>query len=1174
MADIRLTPSQQAVVDDRGGALLVSAAAGSGKTKVLVDRILGRISDPVHPCNIDDFLVITYTNAAAAELRAKITQALNQKLAQMPENRHLQKQLRRVYLAEISTVHAFCGNLLRTYAHQQNIPADFRIAEEMESQILRKKVLADLLEEGYAAAEPSFLAMVDAFGYGRNDNRLPETVEMAYQAMQCRVNMDQWLQETTQALEITQYEDAGQTPWGAYLIRELHRAIPGQISALENCKKELAAYPKIEKSFQVKLDEMVTCLQELAGSENWDTLRGAFRTKFAAAKPLREPEDLTIKEKTAQLCGRCVEFLKKWNLCFYADSETLLRDLTAAAPAAQELFRFTKTFTDRYRKEKQRRKLMDFSDLEHEAVRLLVDRYTGRPSRTAKEISARYEEILVDEYQDSNQVQETIFEAVSKDGQNRFMVGDVKQSIYSFRLADPSLFLHKYEEFPLYTEAAEGMPRKIVLSDNFRSRPEILEACNFVFRLIMRREVGDLEYGPAEMLRPGRPFPKLDDPLVELHCLTNSLPQEGSDKREEEATFVAARIRKMLDDQELVTDGDGTRPVRPSDIVILLRSVANTAPAYLRALKEQGIPAVCSREENLIDATEIQVLIAFLQILDNPHQDVPLLTVLASPLFAFSSEDLASARLESKRTDLYDAICASEDRFGEFLSMLHRLREQVRWLSIPELLDRVFRETGMMSVFSAMPDGLRRERNLQAFRSFAAAFEAVGGCVLSQLLLHISEVAEHGGRLESPKGTTEHSVVIMSIHKSKGLEFPVVFLSDLSHQFNLESLRETILVDDTLAVGYNRVDQERYVRYPTLAKKSIVLKKEKQMRSEELRILYVAMTRAKDRLIMTYYSKRLLAELAALNSQLTMPLSDEACAGVNNPGKWILMAALCRTEAGPLHVLTGGNDVSFVQDMPWLITYSDLSFVVEQERVRKEDTKSSVSVDPRSLELLQCGYSGWKISNVPSKLTATQLKGRIQDEEASEQAAEVYSPPKLHFRKAAFSPKQLTAAEKGTATHLFLQFAKYDNCLNLADIQRELDRLVREEFLSREQALAVRSDQVLQFFCSELGRWLVSQKELRREFKFSLLEDAGQFYQEAAGETVMLQGVVDCFVLEKDGITILDFKTDLIQNNLEARAEYYRPQITAYAGALSKIFEKPVKKRILYFFSAGEAVYV
>ena len=1165
MPDVVLTVSQQAAVDNRGGALLVSAAAGSGKTKVLVDRLMSRICDPDNPCNVDDFLVITYTKAAAAELRLKISQALSKRIAAEPSNRHLQRQLHRIYLADISTVHSFCSNILRTYAHMLDIPADFRVAEEVESNLLKERVLNSLLEQGYASGEADFYAMVDGFGYGRDDRRLPEAVKLAHEELRCRADMDGWLENMLDSLDGSRYTDALQTPWGRYLFDEFRLFLQNQIEKMDNAVQEMAFYPNIQKGLEPRFLDNIAQMQRLLACGTWDELRENQIVSFGRVGVIRKPEDEQAKERISRVRTLCWQSLQKWQKQFFGSSAEILSDLGQAMPGARALLQFAKRFDDAYSKEKKKRKLMDFSDLEHYAIRLLTDRYSGLPTAAAREIAGKYVEIMVDEYQDSNEVQDTIFEAVSRSGQNRFMVGDVKQSIYRFRLADPTLFLRKYFSYVLYTDADTGTPRKIILSENFRSRPEILSACNDVFRLIMRKRVGDLDYTDEVALKPGRSFPELGDKAVELHCLTHS--DAGQDKTAMEADYVAARIRNMLDQRTLITDGDQLRPVKPGDIAILMRSLSSTAADYLSALGRYGIPAVCDRGGSLLDTSEVQILVSLLQLVDNPHQDIPWITVLGSPVFGFSPDQLAQPRIRNRGDNYYDAI-RHQQAFQDAVKLVQELQEAARWMKLHDLLDLIFRKTNFLPVFASMPDGVQRERNLTAFRSFVVSFERTESRSLAQLLWYLQDLQVSGGGLPMPKGAIENAVTIMTVHTSKGLEFPVVILSDLSRKFNRTDMQDAILVDDELAVGCDRVDHRRFVRYPTLAKNAIIHKQTRENISEELRILYVAMTRAQDRLIMTYYSRYLLSELRKINDVITLPLSDDLCQSAGSPGKWILMAALCRTEAGALFAQCGNNGVSQVSEYPWDIRYVDLARFSSAGVVSQNQSGCPLLRETLDLQLLSYSYPYSSISEVPAKITATQLKGRIPDHEVTEQAFEVPRKSALRLRRPEFLKGVLTAAEKGTATHLFMQFASFVQCTEEVSLKQELERLCADEYMTRDQVNTVPVADILRLFNSELGKWLLN-KPLQREFKFSLLVDAAEYGFGTAQEQIMLQGVVDCFVLEEDGIIIIDFKTDRTPD-----PDKYRGQLETYASALSKIYRIPVKKKLLYFFTSGETVEV
>ena len=663
MGEIRLTPAQQAVVDDRGGALLVSAAAGSGKTKVLVDGLRAQVCGPEHPANLDDFLMITYTRAGAAELRGKIAAELSKRLAAEPENRHLQRQTTRIYLAQISTVHAFCASILRDYAHLLDIPADFRVAEEQEAAELRQEVFDALMEQCYAALseDNALRPLIDQFGYGRDDRRLAELLLPVYSAVRCRVDPERWMQACEAAYALPPEQKAEQTPWGAYLIESLKKTAAWVERNLKQALRLAQEDAVLGEKYAPKLTENLEAVRALGARTGWDDIYENRVLSFGTLPPVRSPEYPEKKDAVQNLRKGALQALKDAQACFYAPSERLMADLQNTAAPIGGLLELLRRFDRQYSQEKRRRKLMDFSDLEHEAIRLLRQKGSTLPSAAAREIGAKYREILVDEYQDSNAVQECIFEAVSQNGKNRFMVGDVKQSIYRFRLADPGIFLEKYEAYAERGAQKPGEPRKILLSENFRSRPEILRAVNDVFGLVMSREAAELNYGEQEALRSGLQFPETPQPKVELHCIELDIEtaegEQRAEKCPEEAAFVAARIHRLLTNGTQIAEKDALRPVRPGDIVILMRSPGRAAAEYASALARYAIPCVTDRGGSILDATEVEVLCAILQILDNPHQDVPLAPAMASQVFEFSPDELASVRSASRASDRDDCRC-------------------------------------------------------------------------------------------------------------------------------------------------------------------------------------------------------------------------------------------------------------------------------------------------------------------------------------------------------------------------------------------------------------------------------------------------------------------------------------------------------------------------------------
>lgn len=1161
MAEIVLTKEQQAVVKDRGGALLVSAAAGSGKTKVLVDRVLSRVADPSQRCNVDDFLMITFTQAAASELRGKLIAALSEMLAQKPDDRHLQRQMSRVYLAQISTVHAFCGTLLREYAHVLELPADFRVCDEEEAAQLRTRALTDTLEEAYrrVGEEPAIAAALDTLGAGRDDSTIQKLILGLYASVQCYADPDARIETLRRMLDVSACDDAGQTVWGEYLISEFQRYVSLCAHSLRPACEMIEQTPSLAPylaTFQANVHD----LQLLAQETTWEGIR---TKKFDPGRlaSIRKCEEPEKKEYVQELRKAVVKGVRSAQEKFILPSQVTLSDLALSGNTLNGLLLLVTDFSARYRRCKLQRHVLDYNDLEHDTLRLL--RSPGGITATARELSQRYVEIMVDEYQDTNAVQDSIFSALSKDGRNLFFVGDVKQSIYRFRMADPGIFLKKYQEFADYTVAKEGEPRKILLSDNFRSHPAVLEAANAVFRLTMTQRTGGLLYGDAEALHANRPNTDMGEPPVELHCIDmQGLPKQPPVRESEvEAEFVAQRIEAMLESGR-IPDGDGLRPIRADDIVILMRSPSLRAQDYLDALRRRGIAAV-SGGDNLFSAEEIQFLIAFLRVIDNPRQDIALLTVLLSPVFGFTAEELAQVRIQERRAELYDALCAAPCAAG-FCTLLNTLRELSRRVRLRELLEEISERTLLRAVYASRLEPLQCARELDAFFALADRYEAGGRYALSGFLRYLDTLSEKSAA--STDAPAAGAVRLMSIHKSKGLEFPVVFLADLCKGFNHTDARANVLSDSLLGLGASIFDTRRRISYPTIARSAIAAHIDRENASEEMRILYVAMTRAKYRLVMTCCDSGIAARLKKIACKLEIPAPALLLESAGCLADWVLMTAMTRTEAGALFAVAGSCDCSSVQEMPWRITMNDAAQYLPTDS-EAEQTAPEQAFIPEKLRQLNYAYTA--ATAAPTKLTATQLKGRTLDEEAAEQTR-----PKelLHFERPHFAEgeRPLSPAERGTAIHLAMQFIRYEKCATPEGVRAELERLGTLRMLTPQQLAAVAPEKLLHFFTSELGCFVRSAPKVVREFKFSILEDAAIYDASLSDEKVLLQGVTDCCVLEPDGLTILDFKSDHIRAGEEAqRAEIYRGQLDAYARALSRIFALPVKRRILYFFATG-----
>ena len=1188
---VELTREQRAAAEDRGGDLLVSAAAGSGKTRVLVERLMGWVEQGE---DIDRFLVITFTNAAAAELRDRIAAAIHARLAQKPGDRHLRRCATLVYKAPICTIDAFCLDLLRRWGHLAGLDPDFRLCDQSEGDELRRRALEEVLEGRYGgiAQDGPFAALVDALAGERDDRALEDAVLYVHRQVQAQPDPEGWLEGRKGDYALPEGAGPEDTPWGRALLADALELADHWLEAMTALRREVAGDGLLDRNYGPTLDETVDGLDRLrdALGEGWDRAAACFPVPFPPAGRKKGSCDESLKSRMTALRDECKKQLKRLGERFDVTAGQAMEDLRAVGPAMTALLDVTAEFDRAFIRLKRRRRLIDFADGEHLAVSLLTNP-DGSPTELARDVGRQFREIMVDEYQDTNGVQNAIFQALSA-GDNLFMVGDVKQSIYRFRLAEPGIFLQKYEAYPPAAEARPGQPRKILLSDNFRSRPEVLDGANFIFRNVMTRAAGELDYTRAEALRPGRtdlpPDPRY---RVELDCVDLSGLSDGEEGQPDKdlicARAAARRVRELLDSGLPI----GDQPLRPEDVVILLRSPGPVLRHYAAALDEAGIPWSAEGGQEFFGTTEISVAVALLQVLDNPRQDVALLAALRSPLFGFTPDRLAVLRGLGEGS-VYDCLCAGADRGEEdcasLLALLARLRELAAEESSHRLLWRVYGELDLPAVFAAMPDGPRRRANLMALYDEAVRFESGGHRGLMAFLLHLSRMADSGVPVPVPAGETG-GVRVLSIHKSKGLEFPVVLVCGLDRQFNEADAKATVLFHPDLGLGPKRVDRERGLRYTTIARDAAALRLRRQLRAEEMRLLYVAMTRAEHKLILVSAVNGRGGALASLAGQAQCPPPPRQMAEARSMADWVLTPALCRRDSGPLWAGLDAPRPPFPEDegLSWdirLLPGADYRRPLEAGPGEAAPDREALSIPDGLAARLSWRYPHAACAAIPSKLTATQLKGREKDEEVSENGMEL-SPvpsrpaaPRTTLRRPVFQGERpLTAAQRGTALHMVMQYLNYDRTGSFGEIADEVTRLVEGRYITPQQGNAVNPADILAFFRSELGLRLRRSPRVEREFKFSLLVPAADYYPEAGpGEEVLLQGVVDCWFVEEDGsVTVVDFKTDRVAlDGADRRAQDYRPQLDAYTRALSQAAGVEVKRRCLWFFSAGRAVEV
>ncbi len=1154
MPEFPATPSQLEAMTLQGPSLLVAAGAGSGKTRVLIERVLRAVCDPESDAELDSFLVISFTRAAAAELRGRIMESLAARLAEDPANRRLRRQSALLNRAQIGTIHSFCAQLLRENCQTLGLAPDFRILDDDRAASMRAAALDRVLEEAYIKIDddPEFRLLADTAGEGRDDSALAELVLTLHGRMQCHARREEWAAEQIRLLD-RPFADAGETPWGHELLNRAVSIVDFHAAELEALIAEMDACEKIRAAYAGHFAELAAELRELSRRIgcSWDMAFEALPFAAPRLPVLRSSPDPLLSERLKSRRKAAINSIRKLSKTFIAPSEAMLRDMAGTAPAMRALLRLTLRFDEAYSRDKRARSLVDYADLEHLAAKLLISE-TGTPTALAQTLSERFREVMVDEYQDVSPVQDAIFRAVSGNGRRLFLVGDVKQSIYRFRLADPEIFNQKYRD---YADADPALARRILLRENFRSRGEILDAANTVFSLCMSRTLGDVAYDSDTALVRGADYYEGTVPKPSLLLLR--LPEEDApDKAACEAALVARRIRELVASGTEITTLSGKRPVEYGDIAILLRSANAVGGVYRRALLEAGIPVGKAQGSGFFTSPEISVVLSMLSVMDNPHKDIPLIAVLRSAAFGFTPDELSAVRAADRDSDLFAALEAAAehmDKARSFLVRLAALRESASDLSAAEIVWTVLESLDLLTLCSAMDDGRQRRENLLALVDLAESFEHSGYRGLHRFVLWLGSLAERGQ--EPSAGGTASAVQILSIHKSKGLEFPVVFLCDTARRFNLSERQETVLVHSQLGLGPRVVDPVRRVRYPSLARMAISMRLEREDLSEEMRLLYVAMTRARERLFLTAAFSDPETELEKLRPVSRPPLEPETLMRAGCMARWLMTACLADGEEHlTMEVCSSSNEEA-------------------PDTAEKPHVPADEAAAAELRRRLAFRYPHAAAVELPSKLTATELKGR---DEPDEDAALLVRHDACSFRlpELGTAERPLRAAERGVATHLFLQYVDFSRVGSRAGIKAELDRLCGAHFLSEREASAVNITAIQRLFSSELGARMLRAKKLLREFRFSLLLDAQRFYPEAAGEELLLQGVVDCCLIEEDGLTIIDYKTDRVKTDAEIaeRAEHYRGQLAAYREALSRILGKPVRRCVLFFLTPGLTV--
>lgn len=1142
MSDIRLTPSQARAVSYRGGPVLVSAAAGSGKTRVLTERLMDRVAGGE---DIDRFLVITFTRAAAAELRGRILTELNARIAADPANRRWRRQSALLYRTQIGTIDSFCQTLVRENAHILGISPGFVMLAEDRAQAMQIKALEDVLDRAYEdiGQNPGLKALVDSVGAGRDDSRLADLILDLDKKLQSQAFPDRWVSEKLRELDVSGMTDASETVWGRYILNDAAKEAAYRAGEIERALAFMAqpghellmnGYgPSFEKLGQIFRDTA------RAAAQSWDQARDAAAQPTPRLGIVRGFEDEAAKAKVKGIwdaARKAADKLRKTTLA--GESAVLLNGVAASRPALEALTDLVFKLEKEYAARKRRADGLDFSDAEHMCVKLLCSP-DGGPTALAGTVSGRFAEVMVDEYQDVNAVQELIFRRVSQEGQNLFMVGDVKQSVYRFRLADPSIFNRKYDTF-----GPGGQGERILLRENFRSRAAVLAACNTVFERVMSPALGGVVYDSGARLIPAASYPALGEIKPELCVLDPADADSDGElpgKTRQEARYVAQRIRSMVEGKELISDGaGGMRPVTYGDIAVLLRTPGTSGKVYRQALTDAGVPVDARQGGAFFTQPEVNFAISMLTVADNPRQDVPLIAALRGLPYGFTPNELAAIRAEAKG-ELWDALVLRAEhnkRCADFVYTVRHLRSLARETATDMLLRQLYDHTGLLTVCAVMPDAAARTADLMQLYEYARQFEADGGRGLFRFVGWLRELERRG--LEPPAPAGDAAVQLMSIHKSKGLEFPVVFLADNGHRWNLQGSAQVVCHAE-LGLGMKMTDPIRGVSWPTLPWRAISLAERREDLSEQVRVLYVAMTRARERLVMTCIQNNAAEKLDALADPTA--LDERVLSAAQSPAPWLMAAAAA----------DGGRT----------ITVRTVSAAASPAPARTEPAPLP-EADPADVAVLEKRLS-WRYPyetavTLPSKLTATAARDMADGEAA---ALPVPRPAIGHLRMPDLGRAKapLTGTERGVAAHLVMQYIDLHRTGSAEDVKKEIARLRFLGFLNDRQAEAVDAEDILAFFRSELGLRLLAADKVIREFRFSLLCPARRWYPQAPPEeNVLLQGVVDCCIEEEGQLTVIDFKTDS-----HVEPERYTGQLLTYALAMERIFQKPVRQTVLWY---------
>lgn len=1154
------TPQQHDAITASGRNILVSAAAGSGKTAVLVERVIRMITDPNHPVDIDRLLIVTFTNAAAAEMRYRISKSLNARIKENPAESFYRKQLSLLPNARICTIDAFCTNLVKEHFYDLSINQDFSLLDESELQLLEDTVINEVLDELFSEGDRDFMSLIESFTTPNNDKPVINAVKKLLRFIYAQPFPYYWLD--TAVKKYSPDIPFGDSVWYGYIRTQLDhlfdlgiRLVKQNISLIDFEDEKLNV--KFTEVFEDDLSEFTRF--KTAYERSWNDFVNQREASF-----MRLPSSAKVDKSIAGILKSNRDIYKKLLTAeipsfFISDENGYTEDMKILTGQLSALVKLVKTVDSRLMEEKKERNTYSFSDIEHFAIELLFSQDDdGSIIKTplADELSSHFYEILVDEYQDTNEAQDLLFTYLSNE-KNLFTVGDMKQSIYRFRLAMPNIFNERKKSYQTYDPSDHETASKIILDRNFRSRKDICSYVNFVFSNLMSEELGEIDYNEEEYLNCGADYKKAVAASAQIKILTGV---KGEDTDRKEAAYIARTIMEKVNSGELIKDGDSYRPVRFGDFAILMRSLKNHINNYSEVLTDYGIPVVCDNSTNLFENNEIKMLLSLLKAINNPMQDIPLLATMMSPFYSFTADEMAEIKINAKGGSLYTGVFQSDNpKVMDFVRQLSDLKKISVTMSVSGFIRYLVEETGMVAYINAMGNARQRYQNIIKLISFAENFDKGINVGLTAFIRYIDKIIESDKSVDSAPlaAVSEDAVKIMSVHHSKGLEFPICIFAGTNRTYNKSDLNDKLLLNTQYGLGMKCHNEEKMYQYKSIPYAVIKDKNTTELMSENLRVLYVAMTRAKEQFITFITCDNLESKIKRLSSNIIDGrISPYLCRKISCDADLFLMCALMHQDGGELRNYTDSRISAVENDFPLRIDvisdHSDGETKPPEIELKEPDENIIRQID----EKLRYSYNRKELESLSAKLTASSL-------DSADAGFEYITSSKPAF----MNKTGLTAAQRGTAMHTFMQFCSYENARD--NLEKEIARLSDNGFITPQQADCLDRKRIQEFFSGSFSNRMFGSDRIYREIKVSSFVNANEVYNTDFDDKILIQGIADCVFEENGELVLLDYKTDRVKTE-EELLERYKKQIMFYKTAVAKTLNKPVKEALLYSFYLGK----